>query len=55
MIEELSKDAEMFEQLDQDVRAATKPVREKLGINEDALDERVEQNLSELLARLKLK
>jgi hypothetical protein len=39
MIEELSKDADNFEQLDKDIRETTKPVREKLGINEDALNE----------------
>src|SRR2546429_558212 len=39
MIEELPRDADTFEQLDKDVRLATKPVREKLGINEDALNE----------------
>jgi hypothetical protein len=55
MIEELSRDADTFEQLDKDVRMATKPVREKLGIKEDTLNERVEQNLGELLAKLKLK
>lgn len=55
MIDELSKDADSFEQLDKDVRLATKPVREKLGINEETLNERVEQNLGELLAKLKLK
>ena len=55
MIEELSKDADTFEQLDKDVRIATKPMREKLGINESALNERVERNLGELLAKLKLK
>lgn len=55
MIEELSRDADMFEQLDKDVRVATKPVREKLGIDEGVLNERVEQNLGELLTKLKLK
>jgi hypothetical protein len=55
MIEELSKDADTFEQLDKDVRTATKPVRAKLGINEEALNKRVEQNLGKLLSQLKLK
>jgi hypothetical protein len=55
MIEELSRDADTFEQLEKDVRMATQPVRERLGINEDTLNERVEQNLGELLARLKAK
>ncbi|MGJ4924824.1 hypothetical protein [Bradyrhizobium oligotrophicum] len=54
MIAELSKDADTLEQLDIDVRIATKPVREKLGINEEALNQRVEQNLGELRAKLKL-
>jgi hypothetical protein len=35
--------------------AKAAPVREKLEINEDTLNERVEQNLGELLAKLKLK
>jgi len=55
MIEELSKDADVFEQLDKDIRLATKPAREKLGINETVLNERVEQHLGKLLAELKLK
>jgi hypothetical protein len=55
MIEELSKDTDTFEPLDKDVRLATKPARERLGINEDNLHERVGQNLGELLAKLKLK
>jgi hypothetical protein len=55
MIEELSRDADSFEQLDRDIRAATKPIREKLGINENALNEGVEKRLGELKEKLKLK
>jgi hypothetical protein len=54
MIEELPKDADSFEQPDKDIREATKPVREKLGIKEDTLNEGVEKRLGELKERLKL-
>lgn len=54
MIEELSKDAHTFEKLSDDIRAATRPVREKLGVNEDALNEGVEKRLGELKEKLKL-
>lgn len=54
MIEELSKDAECFKELDRDIRVATKPVREKLGINEDAVNEGVEKQLGKLKEKLKI-
>lgn len=53
MIEELTKDAEVFEQLDKDIRSATKPVRERLGIKEALLNEGVEEQLGQLLTKLK--
>jgi hypothetical protein len=55
MIDELSKDADDFERLAKDIRDATRPVREKLGVNEDELNERVENRLGELKRRLGLK
>jgi hypothetical protein len=54
MIEELLNDANTFEQLDKDIREATKPTRAKIGIREDLLDTRVEQRLGELRKELKL-
>jgi hypothetical protein len=45
MIEELERDIQTFEKLDQDIRDATKPVRKKLGIKEEELDARVEQRM----------
>lgn len=54
MIKELSQDADIFEQLDRDIRQATRPVREKLGINEAPLNEGVEKRLGELKEQLKL-
>jgi hypothetical protein len=55
MMEELSNDADVFEQLDKDIREATKPIREALGIADDALDAGVERRLSELRSALKPK
>jgi hypothetical protein len=54
MIEELSKDADTFEQLAKDIKEATKPVREKLEVKEAALDAAVEQRLAELKSELNL-
>ena len=46
MIAELSNDADVFEQLDKDIREATKLVREKLDIKEEELDAGVEHRTS---------
>lgn len=54
LIEGLANDAEVFEQLDNDIRDATKPVRKRLGIKEEQLDEAVEQKMAELKAGLTL-
>jgi hypothetical protein len=54
MIEGLLSDANTFEQLDKDIREATKPTRTKIGIREDVLDTRVERRRGELRKELKL-
>jgi hypothetical protein len=54
LIEGLANDAEVFEKLDNDIRDATKPVRKRLGIKEEQLDEAVEQKMAELKAGLTL-
>jgi histidyl-tRNA synthetase len=53
MIGELLDDADTFEQLDKDIREATRPVRERLGIKEDVLNERVEKRMVEVLGGIK--
>jgi hypothetical protein len=42
MIAELENDAEMFEKLDEDIQAATEPVRQRLGIRDDVVNPYVE-------------
>jgi hypothetical protein len=54
MIDELVIDADTFEQLDRDIREATKPVRMKLGIKEEQLNEGLEKRMAELTAGLDL-
>jgi hypothetical protein len=49
MIAELSKDAADFEKLAQDIHEATKPIRQRLGIKEAVLDERVEAQMADLM------
>jgi hypothetical protein len=48
MIEELNADTELFEKLDEDIQAAMKPARQKLGINED----KVAASVREFMARV---
>jgi hypothetical protein len=55
MIEELSADADTFEKLAADVHEATKPIREKLGIKDEVLDEYVEKQMANTRAGLSLK
>jgi hypothetical protein len=43
MILELNADAEMFEGLDKDIQAAMKPIRQRLGINEDKIAAHVKE------------
>lgn len=54
MIRELNGDAEMFEQLDVVIREAMKPIRKKLGIEEEVLDEQVDKRLAEVKSGLAL-
>jgi hypothetical protein len=48
MIEELKADADRFEQLAKDIRAAMKPTRERLGISDEVLDARAEEEMAKL-------
>jgi hypothetical protein len=48
MIAELSIDTATFEKLAADILEATKPVRKRLGISEEKLNERVELRMAEL-------
>jgi hypothetical protein len=48
MIAELSNDIDTFEKLAADLRDATKPTRQKLGIKDEVLDERVEQRMADI-------
>ena len=49
MIAELSKDVEDFEKLAQDIHEATMPIRKRLGIKEEVVDEKVEAQMADLL------
>ena len=55
MIAELIADADTFENLATDIKAAMKPVREKLGIKDEELDAAVEDQMAETRAGLSLK
>jgi hypothetical protein len=48
MVAELSKDTDTFEKLASDIMEATKPVRKKLGISEETLNEKVEARMAQL-------
>ncbi len=48
MRNELEEDTGAFRQLDRDIEAATKPVRAKLGINDDIMDEYVRVSLEKI-------
>ena len=48
MIAELSADIDTFEKLAADMREATKPIRQKLGIKDEILDARVEQRMADI-------
>ncbi len=48
MIAELTNDIETFETLAKDIMEATKPVRARLGISEETLNERVENRMADL-------
>jgi hypothetical protein len=48
MIAELSADTDTFEKLANDLREATRPTRQKLGIKDEALDERVERRMADI-------
>lgn len=54
MIDELSEDSERFDKLAKDIHEATKPVRRKLGIKEEVLDERVENQMANLTCGITL-
>jgi hypothetical protein len=54
MIAELSNDIDTFEKLAQDIMEATKPVRARLGISEETLNERVEDRMADLMDGLVL-
>jgi hypothetical protein len=54
MIEELIADTDTFEKLAADVHEATKPIRIKLGIKDEVLDEQVEKQMANLQAGLPL-
>jgi hypothetical protein len=55
MIAELTADADTFEKLSADIHEATKPIRVKLGIKEEVLDERVENQMAKIREGLPLK
>lgn len=46
MIDELNTDAELFEKLDEDIQKAMKPIRQKLGIKEDAIAAHVQEYMA---------
>ena len=48
MIAELATDTETFEKLATDLREATKPTRQMLGIKDEVLDEHVEQRMADI-------
>jgi hypothetical protein len=54
MIAELAADIDTFEQLAADLREATKPTRQKLGIKDEVLDERVEQRMADIRSGIEL-
>jgi hypothetical protein len=55
MIEELIVDADTFEKLAADIHEGTKPIRAKLGIKDEVLDEHVEKQMANIRAGLDLK
>ncbi len=55
MIEEVSADADTFEKLAADIHEAMKPVREKLGLKDEALDAQVEKQMASTRGGLPLK
>jgi len=52
MMEELNEDAEVFGSLDRDIDAATKPIRESLGIDDQVLNAHAEAKMARIKAGL---
>ncbi len=54
MIHELSNDCNVFENLEQDIKDATKPIRKEFGIKEEELDARVERQMANIMKGIHL-